>query len=122
MKKVLLVCALVIGISAASHAQGRQRMTPDQQVAAWKTSLSLTDDQATKITASLTGQAKSRDSIMTASGDDRRAAMQSFMKMQPVTDAKIKAVLTADQAANYQKTVVDPRNERMKQMMQGGGN
>jgi protein CpxP len=120
MKKVLLVCALVIGISAASHAQGGGRRSPEEQVAAWKTSLALTDDQSTKIAAILTTQAKSRDSLMTAANGDRGAMMKGFMKMQPETDTKIKAVLTADQAANYQKTVVEPRNERMKQMMQGG--
>jgi hypothetical protein len=95
-------------------------MAPAEQVAAWKTPLSLTDDQSAKILTILTAAAKSRDSLMTAANGDRAAMMQGFMKIQPANDAKIKAVLTADQAATYQKTVVDPRNERMKQMQQGG--
>jgi protein CpxP len=113
MKKLLLVCCIVIGISAASHAQGGGRRSPADQAAALKTSLALTDDQTAKVTAIYTAQAKSRDSLV-AAGGDMRAAM---MPMMNATNAKIKAVLTADQAAKFQAQL----DERMKRMQQGGG-
>jgi len=121
MKKLLLVCALVIGISAASHAQGGGRRTPDQQVEQLKTQITgITDDQAAKIKAVYVSAAKTRDSLMTAAqgGGDRSAMMQSFMKMQATNDTKIKAVLTADQATAYQK-IADERAAQMKARMQG---
>jgi len=44
--------------------------------------------------------------------------MAAFTKMTDTQNAKIKAVLTADQQAAYQK-VMDAQAERRKQMMQG---
>jgi len=114
MKKLLFVCCIVLGVSTLSHAQGggRARQTPDQQTAALKASLTLTDAQAAKVLAIYQAQAASRDSL-TKAGGDMRAAM---MPMMTATNAKIKAVLTPDQAALYQKQ----QDDRMK-MMQGGG-
>lgn len=108
MKKLLLVCAFVIGVSAVSFAQGggRQQQTPAQQVDRLKTSLSLTDDQVTKATAIYTVQAKSQDSLRTAmAGGDRAAMRPAQMALRTATDAKIKAILTPDQAATYQKQI-----------------
>ena len=116
MKKVLLVALLAIGVSAVSFAQGR--MSPEEQVAALKTSLTLTDAQAAKVTAIYQTRAKSMDSLRSASGDDMQGM---FAKMTPITaatNAKVKAILTAEQAAIFQKQV-DAQAERMKQRMQG---
>jgi protein CpxP len=120
MKKLLLVCAFVIGVSAVSLAQGGgQRRTPKEQTDQLKEKVAgITDDQATKLTAVYTEIAKKRDSLMTAANGDRAAMMAGFMKMQPVTDAKIKAVLTADQAKEYQKWA-DERAAAMKARMAG---
>ncbi|MEO8886971.1 MAG: Spy/CpxP family protein refolding chaperone [Mucilaginibacter sp.] len=118
MKKLLLVALLATGVSAASHAQGFQRQTPEEQVAALKTQLSLTDAQVAKLTPIYAAQAKSRDSLRTASGDDMQGM---FAKMAPITavyNAKIKAVLDPTQAAAFQKQI-DARAEMMKQRMQG---
>jgi len=120
MKKLLLVCAFVIGVSAVSFAQGGGRMrSPKDQVDRLKTQITgITDDQATKLTAVYTDAGKKRDSLRQAAGDDRQAMMSAYMKMQPAIDTKIKAILTADQAKEYQK-MVDARAERMKQMQNG---
>jgi protein CpxP len=119
MKKLLLVCAFVIGVSAVSFAQGGGRRTPKEQTDRLKEQITgITDDQATKITAIYTEASKKRDSLMTAANGDRSAMMGAFMKMMPATDAKIKAVLTADQAKAYQK-IADERAAQMKARMQG---
>lgn len=121
MKKVLLMCAFVAGVSAASFAQGggRMRQTPKEQTDRLKEQIAgITDDQAAKITAVYTEAAKKRDSLRQAAGDDRQAMMSAYMKMMPATNAKIKAILTTDQAAAYQK-MIDKRMEQMKARMQG---
>lgn len=122
MKKLLLICCFLIGISAASFAQGGGRRSPQEMTDALKTQLSLNDDQAAKVKAIYEVRAKSMDSLRSASGDDRAGMMQKMAPITTATNAKIKAVLTADQATAFQK-IVDAQAERMKQFMQQrGGN
>ncbi len=122
MKKLLLVCAFVIGVSAVSFAQGGQRRTPKEQVEQLKEKIAgITDDQTAKLTVIYTEAAKKRDSLMTAArdaGGDRASMMATFMKLSAANDAKIKAVLTADQATAYQK-IADERAAAMKARMAG---
>jgi periplasmic protein CpxP/Spy len=118
MKKFLLVCCFLIGITAVSRAQGGgQRRTPEEQAKQLQTQLKLTDDQTTKITAIYQTQATKRDSIRTAANGDRQAMMQAMMPLMQDTNGKIKAVLTPDQATAYDKIV----QERMERMRNGGG-
>ena len=120
MKKLLLMCCLATGISAVSFAQsggGSNRRTPEQQANQLKTSLSLNDDQTAKIKAIYEAQTKSLDSLRTASKGDMSVMSENFMPIMQSTQAKLKAVLTADQAAAYQKQL----DERRSRMQQGGG-
>jgi len=114
-----LTCLLAVAISAVGFAQGFQQQTPAERAAALKTSLALNDDQTAKITVIFTTRQKSMDSLMAAINNDF-ASMGT--KMQPITNAttaKVKAVLTPEQATAYQKQV-DAQAERMRQMMQQG--
>ena len=117
MKKIFLVCTLALGISAASFAQGPPQRTPEGLLERLKTQITgITDAQSAKLLVVYQAQAKSMDSLMAAAGDDRMAA---FQKMAPITAAyntKIKAVLTPEQAAAFQKQA-DERAERMRQRM-----
>ncbi len=118
MKKFLLICCFLVGITAVSRAQGGgQRRTPEEQAKQLQTQLKLTDDQTTKITAIFQAQATKRDSIRTAANGDRQAMMQGMMPIMQDTNNKIKAVLTPDQATAYDKIV----QERMERMRNGGG-
>ncbi len=100
MKKLLLVALLAIGVSAASFAQGGGgfNRTPAQRIERLKTQVTgITADQEAKITVIYTALGKSTDSLRAAAGDDIQSM---FPKMAPLTaaaNAKIKAVLTADQ-------------------------
>jgi len=116
MKKVLLVALLAIGVSAAGRAQGFQQRTPEEQVAQLKTQLTLTDAQVVKLTPIYAAQAKSRDSLF--AGGDMQTAFPKWQAIQTTYNAKIKAVLNADQATAFQKQV-DERAEAMKKRMQG---
>ncbi|MDB5133901.1 MAG: hypothetical protein JWP37_504 [Mucilaginibacter sp.] len=119
MKKFLLMCCFLIGITAVSRAQGGgQRRSPEDQAKQLQTQLSLNDDQTAKITAIYKVQATKRDSIRTASNGDREAMMKSMMPLMMSTNDKIKAILTADQATAYDKII----KERMDRMRQAGGN
>ncbi|MHB8208888.1 hypothetical protein [Mucilaginibacter sp.] len=111
MKKFLLMCCFVIGITAASHAQGGNRMSPEDRAKAMQTQLKLTDDQTTQITAILKTSAAKRDSIKNAGGD--REAMRPVMME---ANQKIQAILTPDQQTAYKQWMAD-----MRAKMQNGG-
>ena len=118
MKKVLLVGAFVLGVSAVSFAQGGgMRRTPEQQVEQLKTSIAgISDAQSAKILDVYKAQGKSRDSLMaTANGDF--GAMRE--KMAPITasvTAKLKSILTPEQFTAYEK-----QQAEMRSRMGGGG-
>ena len=118
MKKLLLMCCFLIGITAVSRAQGGgQRRSPEDQAKQLQTQLSLNDDQTAKITAIYKDQATKRDSIRTAANGDRDAMMKAMMPLMQSTSTKIKAILTPDQATAYDKLMKD----RMDRMRGGGG-
>lgn len=118
MKKILLMCCFLIGISAASHAQGgRMRRSPEEMAKGLQTQLKLTDDQTTKITAIYKDQATKMDSVRTAANGDRDAMRQAMMPMRKATNEKVKAVLTPEQATAFDKW----QQEMADRMRQGGG-
>ncbi len=118
MKKFLLMCCFLIGITAVCRAQGGgMRRSPEEQAKNLQTQLKLTDDQTTKVTAIYKEQATKRDSIRTAANGDRQAMMQAMMPLMKSTSDKIKAVLTPEQATAYDKMM----QERMDRMRNGGG-
>lgn len=117
MKKILMMCCFVLGISAVSFAQGRMQQTPEERSKQMQTEFKLTDDQTAKVLALYTAQAKTRDSIRTASNGDRQAMMQAMRPMMEATNTKLKAILTPEQYAAYEKA----NAERMQRMRQGGG-
>jgi Spy/CpxP family protein refolding chaperone len=118
MKKVLLVCALALGVSAASFAQGGMRATPEQQIERLKTSITgITDAQSAKLLVIYQARAKSMDSLRTAANGDRDAMRQAMMPMRKATNEKVKAVLTPEQATAFDKW----QQEMADRMRQGGG-
>ena len=117
MKRILLMCCFLVGITAASHAQGgRMRMSPEDQAKAMQAQLKLTDDQTAKVTAVLAMQATKQDSIRTASNGDRQAMMAAMGPVRQMMQAKIATILTADQVAAYKKM-----QDEMRARMQNGG-
>lgn len=117
MKKLLLMCCILLGFTAVSRAQGGMRMSPEDRAKQLQTQLKLTDDQTAKVTAIYKTQAAKMDSIRTAANGDRSAMRQAMMPLIKDTNDKVKAILTAEQAAEYDKMV----QERMNRMRQGGG-
>lgn len=118
MKKFLLMCCFVFGITAASRAQqgGGMRMSPEDRAEAMQTQLKLTDAQTDQVIAIFKTAAAKRDSIRNAGGD--REAMRPVMME---ANEKIQAILTPDQQAAYKQMQADMR-ARMQQNGGGGGN
>jgi Spy/CpxP family protein refolding chaperone len=118
MKKVLLMCCFLIGIAAASHAQGGpMRKSPEERAKDLQTQLKLNDDQTSKITVIYKDQATKMDSVRTAANGDRDAMRSAMMPLRKATDDKVKAILTPDQATAYDKN----QKDMMDRMRQGGG-
>jgi protein CpxP len=115
MKKLLMVCCFVVSMVSLSKAQGgggRMQRSPADQIKAIQTAVpTLTADQSTKLLAIYTATAASRDSLMKAGGD--RQAMRPMMQAQ---QAKVNAVLTADQQTTWKKYQDD-----MRAKWSGGG-
>lgn len=112
-----MMCCFVLGISAVSFAQGRMQATPEERAKQMQTEYKLTDDQTAKVLAVYTAQAKTRDSIRTAANGDGQAMRQAMRPMMEATNAKLKAILTPEQYAAFEKA----NAERMQRMRQGGG-
>lgn len=119
MKKLILMLCFVAGITSLSKAQGGggQRRSPEEQAKQMQTQLKLTDAQTAQITTILQMQSTKMDSIRTASNGDRDAMRSGMMSMQQAMAPKIKAVLTPEQAAMYEKMMAD----RRARMQNGGG-
>ena len=118
MKKFLLMCCFLIGITALCRAQGGgMRRSPEDRAKDLQTQLKLTDDQTTKITAVYKAQATKMDSVRTAANGDRDAMRSAMMPLIKDTNDKVKAILTPDQATAYDKIIQD----RMSRMRNGGG-
>ena len=122
MKKFLLMCCFLIGITALCRAQGGgMRKSPEDRAKDLQTQLKLTDDQTTKITAIYKAQATKMDSVRTAANGDRQAMRSAMMPLMKDTNNKIKAILTPEQATAYDKIMQD-RMDRMRNGGGGGGN
>ncbi|WP_428331134.1 hypothetical protein [Mucilaginibacter sp.] len=118
MRKFLLMCCVLIGMTAICRAQGGgMRKSPEERAKQLQTQLKLSDDQTAKITALYKVQATKMDSLRTAGAD--RSAMRPVMM---ATNEQLKAILTADQAAAYQKMMDEMRAQRQQGGGGGGGN
>ena len=122
MKKFLLMCCILLGISAVSRAQGGgMRMSPEERAKQLQTQLSLNDDQTAKVTAIYKTQAAKMDSIRTAANGDRDAMRAAMTPLRQATTTQIMAILTPDQQTAYKK-IQDEMRARMQQGGGGGGN
>ena len=118
MKKLLLVCCFLIGITAVSRAQGGGgRMSPEDRAKMMQTQLKLTDDQTAKITAIYKTQSVKMDSIRTAANGDRDAMRTAMGPLREATTKQVNDILTPDQQVAYKKMMDDMR----ARMQQGGG-
>jgi TolA-binding protein len=126
MKKLLMICGLMLGIAGFAQAQqggGRgMMMKPEERVKLLDEKLKLSDDQKTKLTTVFTEQAedmkKMREEMQ---GADRDAMREKMQKFRTENDTKVSAVLNDDQKKTYEAWQKEQRAE-MQKRMQGGSN
>jgi len=115
----MLVLGIAILFSTLVQAQS-QRMRVEDRVKMLKEKLKLSDEQSVKVTNILEDQ---REEITNATNENRgdRDAMRTAMaELMKTTNSKIKAVLTDDQATQYDK-IIEGRRPRIKQQTQSSG-
>ena len=102
MKKIWLICCLLIGVTAVNYAQGTYRTTDTTDKAkGLQKQLKLTDEQTAKIAAIYQSSAQQCERIIKAERGSSAKMGKSIRPLRAGTIKKIEGVLTPDQAAKY---------------------
>jgi len=121
--KHLVVCAvIVLSLMSASQAFAqRDSARVLQRLDELQKALSLTADQTAKVKPILfDAQAQGRK-IREEYGEDREGARDAMREQGQKTDARIQALLTADQIKKYEEYKKE-RRQRMMEQGRGPGN
>jgi Spy/CpxP family protein refolding chaperone len=118
---VLTVIAIVaLSLQQVAQAQGMRR-TPEGRAKILKDSLSLSDEQTSKITKIYEAQQKEMMEKMGELQGDRDAMRQLMQEVMTKTNKQIEALLTKDQLKKFQELVKQQMQMRgrMQQRRQG---
>lgn len=118
MKKLLLMFCLFIGLAATGYSLGNSPDLPDplKKAKGLQKELKLTDAQTTKIAAIYKESAEKFEKIKADEHGNTNKMLPAITPLRKSTIKKIKAVLTPDQAAKYEKLV----NQTNKSVSNGG--
>jgi protein CpxP len=107
MKKLLLICCLFIGFTTAGLAQGKHPNVTDpaEKAKGLQKELALNDRQTEKIAAIYKESAHKFDEIKAKEHGDTNKMLADITPLRATTIRKIKALLTAHQAAKYDKLI-----------------
>jgi len=97
---MVLVLALFVAVTAFAQPQ---RMTPQERVDKMAKELGLTDEQKAKVLDVFTQQQKDMPKPPAEGTFDREAMREQRMKMRQEQNAKLKAILTEEQYAKFEK-------------------
>jgi len=125
MKKLVMLVLVAIMAAGTCFAQpggGTPEERLKREVDGLTTALSLTPDQVAKVTPIVTEAQKARSDMFQKMRDsggqmDREKMMAEGQKMQADTDAKLKAVITAEQGTKldaFRKKQAEERAARMQ--------
>jgi periplasmic protein CpxP/Spy len=118
MKKILLICCLFIGFTAAGFTQGSHPVVADPAVKAkgLQKELNLSDHQTAKIAAIYQESVNKFDKIKIAEHGNTNKMLADIGPLRTATIKKIKAILTPRQAVKYDKLL----KETSSQSVNGG--
>jgi protein CpxP len=106
MKRILLLCCLFVGLTAASYSQTKKTTTdPVEKAKSLQKELKLSDDQTSKIAAVYKESSEKFDKIKVADKGNTDKMMKDIGPLRSATIKKIKTILTPTQAANYDKLI-----------------
>ncbi len=111
MKRILLICCLLIGTIAASQAQTKMAGAADPVAKAkgLQKELKLTDEQTTKIAAVYKSSSEKFEKINLEEHGNTNKMTSRIAPLRAETIKKIKSVLTPAQTVKYDKLVKDPK-------------
>lgn len=128
MKRLMIICGLLFSVVTFANAQqgeGRRGGTPEErakrQTEQLSEKLSLTADQKAKVQAIYLEQGPKMRKLRDSLGDDRAAIRAAMVKANEQHEAKVAAILTADQKKTYSAWIKE-RNESMKKRMEDNRN
>lgn len=116
MKKILSICCLLIGITAAGYAQAGHPATSDpvEKAKGLQKELKLSDVQTAKIAVIYKESSEKFEKIKKQENGNTDKMLVAIRPLRTATIKKIKGVLTPVQAVKYDKLIKDTKN--------GGGN
>jgi protein CpxP len=98
MKKLLLVCCLLMGLTIAANAQSTQSV---EKAKGLQKQLKLTDKQTGKIATIYQESSEKFEKIKKAEHGDNAKILTAIKPLRTATIQKIKAVLTPQQKVKY---------------------
>jgi len=114
MKKILLICCLFIGITAASYAQVHTIGTnPVEKAKGLQKQLNLTNKQTEKVSAIYKESVEKFDKIKVKENGNTNKMLADVAPLRVATIKKIKTVLTPSQKVKYDKLVKESKNSSL---------
>jgi protein CpxP len=110
MKKILLICCLFIGLTAAANAQTAD---PMEKAKGLQKQLNLTDKQTEKVGVIYKESSEKFDKIKAEDHGNTNKMMVSVGPLRTATIKKIKAVLTPTQTVKYDRLVKESKNSTL---------
>lgn len=107
MKRIIMMIALVLGVTVFANAQTKVTKTPEQkaqhQTAKLQKKLKLSADQSTKVKGILLARATKVDSLKQLAANGNRKALKAQRKtIALATDQQLKSVLNTNQQKSYE--------------------
>ena len=116
MKKILLVCCLLIGSIAASLAQSNHpgpSADPVEKAKGLQKQLKLSDSQTSKVAVVYQESSQKFDKIKTQDNGNTDKMLKDVGPLRTATIKKIKTLLTPTQAAAYDKLLSESKNQSL---------
>jgi len=110
MKKLILLCFLLTGLTGITFAQNVHSVTdPTDKAKALQKQLKLNDTQTAKVAAIYQESSQKFDKIKKANNGNTDKMMKEIGPLRAATIKKIKAILTPKQATKYDALVKDTK-------------
>lgn len=114
MKKILLMCCLFIGITAAGFAQTNHSAPsadPVKKAKGLQKELKLSDDQTSKVAVIYEQSEREFDKIKVKEHGNTNKMLKDVGPLRTATIRKIKNILTPGQAIKYDKLIKQSKDE-----------
>lgn len=109
MKKLIFMCAVMIGLAGSTVAQTPAAAT--EKAKGLQKQLALSNAQTAKISTIYKESSEKFDRIKTQEHGDNAKLTVAIKPLRTQTITKIKAVLTPAQAVKYDKLLKEPNNQ-----------